>query len=145
MKGFPIDLDRLKGLAATRGGRVALAGFEYQRAFATLRLVSMLIGHVVKGCSTQIPAWIRYEWAEDIDELDTNGGITLWQCKQGNDWTEPAKLATVFSGFAPKWLWTADTQRERLSLRLVTSDVAYAEFRDLPGALKKRLKCVRIF
>ena len=68
MKGFPIDLDRLKGLAATRGGRVALAGFEYQRAFATLRMVSMLIGHVVKGSSTQIPAWIRYEWAEDIDE-----------------------------------------------------------------------------
>ncbi|MBI6659236.1 ATP-binding protein [Pseudomonas carnis] len=138
MKGFPIDLDRLKGLAATRGGRVALAGFEYQRAFATLRMVSMLIGHVVKGSSTQIPAWIRYEWAEDIDELDTNGGVTLWQCKQGNDWTEPAKLAKVFSGFAPKWLWTADTQRERLNLRLVTNDVAYAEFRDLPGALKKK-------
>lgn len=138
MKGFPIDLDKLSRLAATRGGRVALAGFEYQRAFATLRLVSMLVGQVVKGCSTQVPAWVRYEWAEDIDELDTNGNITLWQCKHGDGWTEPAKLATVFAGFAPKWLWTQDAQRARLNFRLVTSDIAYAEFRDLPGDLKKR-------
>jgi hypothetical protein len=50
---FPVDSERLQRLAATRGGRVALGGFEYQRAFAVLRLVSMLIGQAVKGTTTE--------------------------------------------------------------------------------------------
>jgi hypothetical protein len=50
---FPVDLERVQRLAATRGGRVALGGFEYQRACAVLRLVSMLIGQAVKGTTTE--------------------------------------------------------------------------------------------
>ena len=77
MSPFPIDAGRLQGLAATRGGRVALAGFEYQRAFALLRLVSMWVGKAVKGSTTEVPALLRYEWAEDIDELAADEAILL--------------------------------------------------------------------
>jgi hypothetical protein len=51
---FPVDSERLQRLAATRGGRVALGGFECQRAFAVLRLVSMLVGQAVKGTTTEV-------------------------------------------------------------------------------------------
>ena len=80
MSPFPVDPERLQRLAATRGGRVALGGFEYQRAFALLRLVSMLVGQAVRGMATEVPVWLRYEWAEDVDELAADGRVTLWQC-----------------------------------------------------------------
>ena len=80
MSPFPVDPERLQRLAATRGGRVALGGFEYQRAFALLRLVSMLVGQAVRGTATEVPVWLRYEWAEDVDELAADGRVTLWQC-----------------------------------------------------------------
>ena len=135
MSPFPVDPERLQRLAATRGGRVALGGFEYQRAFALLRLVSMLVGQAVRGTTTEVPVWLRYEWAEDVDELAADGRVTLWQCKLGEGWTAPVALAGVLAGFAPKWLWTPVAARQRLQFRLVTSDPAYAAYADLPGPL----------
>jgi hypothetical protein len=52
---------------------VALAVFEYQRALAVLRLVSMFVGQAVRGATTEVPVPRRYEWAEDLDELAIDG------------------------------------------------------------------------
>lgn len=132
LSGFPVYDSRLRDLAATRGGRVALAGFEYQRAFGVLRLASMVLGQSVRG-SVDCPVWLRYEWAEDIDEITADGRVTLWQCKHGGGWRKPAALAEVLLGFAPKWLWTSEAERHRLQFRLVTSDPDYAvQGDDLP-------------
>ncbi len=133
MSEYPVDIQRLEELAATRGGRVALHGFEYQRAFAVLRLVSMLLRQAVKGATVEVPVWLRYEWAEDVDEQCENGDTVLWQCKHGDDWTAPARLAEALIGFSPKWLWTPPEHRPRLHFRLVTSDPAYAAHEDRPG------------
>ncbi|OWQ91480.1 hypothetical protein CDN99_10030 [Roseateles aquatilis] len=125
MEAFGIDEKKLRELAATRGGRIALNGFEYQRAFAVLRLTSMVLGRAVSLVDEHVPARLRYEWAEDIDEIDRQGRIVLWQCKLGEQWSTASKLAELLLGFAPKWLWTAPDQRHRLSFRLVTADPAY--------------------
>jgi hypothetical protein len=130
---FPVDPERLQRLAANPGGRVALGGFEYQRAFAVLRLVSMFVGQAARGTTTEVSVPLRYEWAEDIDELATDGRVTMWPCQRGNGWTEPAALASVLQRFAPKWLWTPAQDRHQLQFRLVTSDTKYAEHADVPG------------
>jgi len=56
MSSNSFDVPRLEELRATRSGRVALAGFEYQRAFAVLRLAAMAIQRAVRGC-TAILGW----------------------------------------------------------------------------------------
>ena len=134
MADYPVDPARLGALKATRGGRVSLAGFEYQRAFAILRLTALVLQRPVRGC-LEVPAWIRYEWAEDIDELSTAGDTVLWQCKHGEGWTHASRLADVLLGFAPKWLWSPPERRGSLAFRLVTSDREYAANHDLPGPL----------
>jgi len=131
---YPVDPTRLEALKATRGGRVSLAGFGYQRAFAILRLTSLVLQRPVRGC-LEVPAWIRYEWAEDVDELATTGETVLWQCKHGDGWTQASRLADVLLGFAPKWLWAPAERRGTLAFRLVTSDREYAAHHDLPGSL----------
>lgn len=130
---FPIDLTRLDSLRATRAGRVALDGFEYQRAFAVLRLAALVLGRAVPG-ATEVAQWIRYEWAEDIDELAMDGSVILWQCKLGDDWHQAAKLAEILEGFAPKWLWTPPSERSRLRFRLVTNDRDFAKYHDMAGS-----------
>jgi len=134
LDGYTIDDGKLATLAASRSGRVALAGFEYQRAFAVLRLAALALRQPVPGCA-HVPQLLRYEWAEDIDELCADGSIVLWQCKHGDDWHSPAPLAEVLLGFAPKWLWTPADQRHRLAFRLVTSDRAFAQHHDQLGPL----------
>ena len=134
MADYPVDPTRLEALKATRGGRVSLAGFGYQRAFAILRLTSLVLQRPVRGC-LEVPAWIRYEWAEDVDELSTTGETVLWQCKHGDGWTQASRLADVLLGFAPKWLWAPAERRGTLAFRLVTSDREYAAHHDLPGPL----------
>lgn len=134
LDGYTIDDGKLATLAASRSGRVALAGFEYQRAFAVLRLAALTLRQPVPGCD-HVPQLLRYEWAEDIDELCADGSIVLWQCKHGDDWHSPAPLAEVLLGFAPKWLWTPQDQRHRLAFRLVTSDCKFAQYRDQLGPL----------
>lgn len=129
-----VEIPRLEELRATRGGRVALAGFEYQRAFAVLRLAAMVLQKPIRGCPT-VPAWLRYEWAEDVDEASTTGESVLWQCKHGDVWRQPARLAEVLLGFAPKWLWSPNSDRDKLAFRLVTSDRSYAACHDAPGVL----------
>ena len=136
MDGYPVDDGKLATLAASRSGRVALAGFEYQRAFAVLRLAALMLRQSVPGCA-DIPRLLRYEWAEDIDELCMDGRIVLWQCKHGDDWHSPAPLAEVLLGFAPKWLWTPADQRHRLAFRLVTSDRTFAAHHDVPAPLPR--------
>ena len=136
MDGYPVDDGKLATLAASRSGRVALAGFEYQRAFAVLRLAALMLRQSVPGCA-DVPRLLRYEWAEDIDELCMDDRIVLWQCKHGDDWHSPAPLAEVLVGFAPKWLWTPADQRHRLAFRLVTSDRAFAAHHDVPAPLPR--------
>ena len=53
-----------------------------------------------------VPAALRYDWAEDLDEVDADGRTILTQCKRIDNIGQPARLAGVFIGFAPKWLWT---------------------------------------
>lgn len=136
MDGYPVDDGKLATLAASRSGRVALAGFEYQRAFAVLRLAALMLRQSVPGCA-DVPRLLRYEWAEDIDELCMDDRIVLWQCKHGDDWHSPAPLAEVLLGFAPKWLWTPADQRHRLAFRLVTSDRTFAAHHDLTAPLPR--------
>lgn len=120
-----------------------MRGFEYQRAFAVLRLASMILGQAVKGANAEVPSWLRYEWAEDVDEYNTNGNTVMWQCKYGDGWTTPTQLVELLLGFAPKLLWTQDKERERLHFRLVTSDPAYAKYHDQLGALLGNNAAVR--
>ncbi|MCL4202669.1 MAG: hypothetical protein KJ000_09245 [Pirellulaceae bacterium] len=139
-----VEIPRLEELRATRGGRVALAGFEYQRAFAVLRLAAMVLQKPIRGCPT-VPAWLRYEWAEDVDEASTTGESMLWQCKHGDVWHQPARLAEVLLGFAPKWLWASPSERNKLAFRLVTSDRSYAACHDAPGGLDEKDAVRKVF
>lgn len=123
---------------------MALSGFEYQRAFAVWRLAALVLRLPLAG-GTQIPVLMRYEWAEDIDELSADGTVVLWQCKHGDSWHTPAPLADVLLGFAPKWLWTPSEDRSRLRFRLVTSDPFFAAFHDQPGLLPERDKVEKAF
>jgi hypothetical protein len=144
MSSDSFEIPRLEELRATRGGRVALAGFEYQRAFAVLRLAAMAIQQPVQGC-TAIPSRLRYEWAEDVDEVSTTGEVLFWQCKHGDGWSQPARLAEVLLGFAPKWLWSSVASRKNIAFRLVTSAREYAAFHDAPGLPPDREKVRKAF
>lgn len=141
---YPVDLGRLERLAATRAGRVALKGFEYQRAFAVLRLAAMALQQPVRGAG-EVPVWLRYEWAEDIDEVGADGTTVLWQCKNGDGWHTPSALADVLEGFAPKWLWAPADQRHRLNFRLVTSDAAFIAHSSVPGMLPVKTEVLTAF
>ncbi|MDP2317139.1 MAG: hypothetical protein Q8P41_29900 [Pseudomonadota bacterium] len=129
-----MDPARLDSLRATRAGRIALDGFEYQRAFGVLRLAALALRRAVLG-ATEVPTWIRYEWGEDIDELADDGSVLLWQCKRGEGWRQPSKIVEVLEGFAPKFLWTPTAERGRLRFRLVTSDPDFAAAHDAASAL----------
>ena len=141
---YPVDIARLERLAATRAGRVALNGFEYQRAFAVLRLSAMALQQPVRGAG-EVPVWLRYEWAEDIDEVCSDGTTVLWQCKHGDGWHTPSALADVLEGFAPKWLWTPADQRHRLHFRLVTSDAEFIAYSNAPGPLPSKPEVLTAF
>lgn len=97
------------------------AGFHYQAAYASARLAAMHVETGIFG-ATDHPIHLRYEWAEDVDEVLADGTVCFTQCKHVARILEPASLADVFLGFAPKWLGVAESDRPRVRFRLVCTD-----------------------
>lgn len=122
---FGVDDARVAELAATRQGRVSQRGFLYQAGYAVARLASMHTQKPVLSLG-DIPLAIRYDWAEDLDEVVQGNGIVFTQCKHVDNIGEAIRLATVLLAFAPKLLWTNNATRERIILRLVCTDNRFA-------------------
>ena len=117
---FLISEERLRALSATRAGRVSIAGYNYQAAYAVARLAAMAVRQPVLDLEDW-PRLLRYDWGEDLDETCDDGTI-FTQCKRVDSIGQAAHLAAILTGFAPKWLWVPDAERERLRFRLVCSD-----------------------
>jgi len=143
---FFVPEDRLVQLASTRSGRISYAGYNYQCGYAVSRLVSMVTAKKLFGLN-DYPKYIRYDWGEDLDEILQDDTVCFTQCKRVNDIRQPAKLAEVLMGFAPKWLWTPLSFRDRVCFRLVSCDVQFqTDFnhrdakQDVFNQFKKKLK-----
>ena len=124
MDHFIVSEARLRELTATRQGRVSLAGFNYQAAYAVARLASMLTRHPILELS-DFPLRLRYDWGEDLDELCENGRVVFTQCKRIATIGQPAGLASVLQSFAAKWLSVPADQRANVHFRLVCSDTRF--------------------
>ena len=131
---FLIDGGRVRQLAATRQGRVSLGGFAYQIGYAVARLASLYTRRPVLDIDG-IPTLLRFDWAEDLDEIETDGTVVLTQCKRIADIGQAGTLADVLLGFAPKWLWTPEDRRPALRFRLVCTDPRFAGFGPTPLGL----------
>jgi len=118
---FLIDDARIRELSATRQGRVSIGGFTYQASYGVARLASMLARQPILDLD-DFPMALRYDWAEDLDEFDSDGRTILTQCKRIDDIGQPAKLADVLLSFAPKLLWTESGRRSELRFRIVSTD-----------------------
>ena len=118
---FFISEERLVTLKATPAGRGGEGGYNYQRAYAVARLAAMRTGQTVLNL-TDYPKRLRYDWADDLDELLGDGSVCFTQCKRVEDIGAPANLAEVLSGFAPKWLWISEQKRAHVRFRLVSCD-----------------------
>lgn len=76
------------------GGRRALDGFGYQKAFALLKVAEMI-------AETSPLRAVRYEGAQDVDLKYSDGRVELVQLKNEPDETYPAAtLAKMIVGFA---------------------------------------------
>jgi hypothetical protein len=122
---FFIPEKRLLALKATPAGRSGEGGYNYQRAYAVARLAAMHTTQTLLGLADH-PKLLRYDWADDLDELLGDGSVCFTQCKRVDDIGAPAKLAEVLSGFAPKWLWTPESKRAQVRFRLVGCDPRFA-------------------
>ncbi|HLX08758.1 MAG TPA: hypothetical protein VKY89_12945 [Thermoanaerobaculia bacterium] len=123
---FLVDEARVRKLAATRQGRLSLGGFAYQSAYAVARLASLYTGRRILALDG-IPTLQRFDWAEDLDEVEKDGRVVFTQCKRVSDIGQAGKLADVLLNFAPKWLWTPADRRLSLRFRLVCTDRRFAE------------------
>lgn len=121
---FLVSEARLSELTATRQGRVSLAGFNYQAAYAVARLASMLTRSPILELS-DFPLRLRYDWGEDLDELCENGRVVFTQCKRIATIGQPAGLASVLQSFAAKWLSVPIALRANVHFRLVCSDTRF--------------------
>lgn len=121
MEPFLISEGRLAELTATRQGRVSLAGFNFQAAYAVARLASMLVRRPVLDLP-DFPMRLRYDWGEDLDECCENGRVVFTQCKRIATIGQPAGLASVLESFAAKWLSVPTAQRTNVHFRLVCTD-----------------------
>src|SRR3569833_1800990 len=81
-----------------------MGGFAYQAAYAVARLASLLTRYAVLDMD-DIPMALRFDWAEDIDEVIDGGGVVFTQCKKVLDAGRPGFVAQVMVGLAPKLLW----------------------------------------
>jgi tetratricopeptide (TPR) repeat protein len=122
---FFIPEKRLLALKATPAGRSGEGGYNYQRAYAVARLAAMRTTQTLLGLADH-PKLLRYDWADDLDELLGDGSVCFTQCKRMDDIGASAKLAEVLSGFAPKWLWTPEPKRAQVRFRLVSCDPRFA-------------------
>ena len=148
---FLINDEHLRTLSATRQGRVSIAGYNYQAAYAVARLASMAVKHPLLDLEDW-PQRLRYDWGEDLDEACNDGTVRFTQCKRVATIGQPASLADVLTGFAPKLLWVPWSEHPRLRFRLVCCDPRFtagstsldsvkaevrahflARLRDLPG------------
>jgi hypothetical protein len=136
---FLISDDQLRTLSATRQGRVSIAGYNYQAAYAVARLVSMLVRQPLLELQDW-PVRLRYDWGEDLDEVCEDGTVRFTQCKRVATIGQAASLADVLIGFAGKWLWTLETERERLRFRLVCTDRHVAEDDKALASLKNDVR-----
>ncbi|HSD45728.1 MAG TPA: ATP-binding protein, partial [Pyrinomonadaceae bacterium] len=132
---FLISDERLRALTATRQGRVSIAGYNYQAAYAVARLASMSLRQPVLDIDDW-PLKLRYDWGEDLDEACNDGTIRFTQCKRVQTIGQAASLAEVLIGFAPKWLWVHESHRDKLGFRLVCSDSRFAETSTPPHEVK---------
>src|SRR5690349_19078668 len=136
---------RILERSATRQGRVSVGGFHYQLSYAVARLASMLARKPVLDLD-DFPTILRYDWAEDLDEVDSAQRTILTQCKRIDDVGEPAKLADVLLSFAPKLLWTESGRRSELRFRLVCTDPRFrAPLAISANATKQRAKTLEAF
>lgn len=79
---------------------------------------------------TDYPRHLRYDWGEDLDEVLDDDSVCFTQCKRIDNIGQPAKLADVLLGFAPKWLWTPLNSRDHVRFRLVNCDPRFrSDFR----------------
>ncbi len=122
---FLISDERLRALSATRQGRVSIAGYNYQAAYAVARLASMSLRQPVLGLQDW-PRRLRYDWGEDLDEVCDGDKVVFTQCKRVTNIGQPASLAEVLQGFAPKWLWVPESERGLLRFRLICPDTRFA-------------------
>ena len=126
MDHFLISESRLAELTATRQGRVSLAGFNYQAAYAVARLASMLIRRPVLDLP-DFPLRLRYDWGEDLDECCDAGIVVFTQCKRIATIGQPNGLASVLQSFAAKWLSVPAAQRANVHFRLVCTDQRFGK------------------
>ncbi len=142
MDPFLISEQRLSELAATRQGRVSLAGFNYQAGYAVARLASMLVRRPILDLP-DFPLRLRYDWGEDLDEACENGRVVFTQCKRVDSIGQPAKLVDVLESFAAKWLFVAADKRSLVHFRLVSTDPRFAAhglFKDSASLSKKECR-----
>jgi L-lactate utilization protein LutC len=136
---FLISDEKLQTLSATRQGRVSIAGYNYQAAYAVARLAAMTVRQPVLGLNDW-PRQLRYDWGEDLDEVCEGNAVLFTQCKRVDTIGQPASLAEILLGFAPKWLWTPDSERGRVSFRLVCSDTRFATESPLSETFKLEVR-----
>src|SRR5205823_11943910 len=105
--------------------RVSIAGYNYQAAYAVARLAAMSVRQPVLDLEDW-PQRLRYDWGEDLDEVQHDGTVRFTQCKRVATIGQPASLAEVLTGSAPKWLWVQESERNKLRFRLVCSDPRFA-------------------
>jgi hypothetical protein len=132
---FLIPDKQLRALTATRQGRVSIAGYNYQAAYAVARLVAMALRQPVLDLEDW-PTQLRYDWGEDLDEACNDNTVRFTQCKRVATIGQPASLAEVLLGFAPKWLWVPESQRDKLGFRLVCTDPRFADGEALTKEVK---------
>ena len=145
MSEFFIPEQRLIELAATRQGRVSIAGFNYQASYAVARLASMLARRSILNLP-DFPVRLRYDWGEDLDEACEDGCVVFTQCKRIASMGQPSKLAEVFQSFAPKWLFVPPVKRTNVRFRLVCTDPKFGVFGLLADSISaSRAECKKHF
>ncbi|MEU4404144.1 hypothetical protein AB0F88_06440, partial [Streptosporangium sp. NPDC023963] len=128
MLQFPVPDDQLRKLKATQQGRKSSGGFDYQMAYAVARLASLEADRPVLGIS-DVPRILRYDWAEDVDELCDDDTALFTQCKH-TSLTDKDKLAKVVISFIPKLLWADQQKASSVRFRVVTSDAYFARHKN---------------
>ena len=76
---FFIPEERLATLKATPAGRSGDGGYNYQRAYGVARLAGMGTAEPVLGLPDDYPRLLRYDWAEDLDEVLSDGSVCFTQ------------------------------------------------------------------
>ena len=121
MTEFIVDSARVESLAATRAGRISLAGYAYQFGYSMARLAGSATGLDVLDLDDP-PTAIRLDWSDDLEELLVSGRVLFTQCKRIDDAMAPARMADIMLGFAPKLLWSAGANAADIGFRLASPD-----------------------